>query len=647
MDPEGTPGEGGCSGWFHVEAIVKTRTGDVVSEDEEEDLNDTGIDLVDFIDDTFSSEQAVEETHGALFQAQETQAHAEAVQVLKRKFVGSPQVSPLQDWGPCIDTDLSPRLDAITLDRTNRGAKRRLFAQDSGYGNTQVETATQVEGENGVGGTGGGAGGSSQDSSGIEEGSQESVQGSGNAGDTSQVSHAALTAVLQRSNARAILLAKFKDTYGVSFMELVRVFKSDKTSCTDWVVGAMGVHHSVAEGLKTLIQPHCTYAHMQCLTCTWGVYLLMLVRFKCGKNRLTVTKFLETLLNVGPQQLLLEPPKLRSSAAAIYWYRTGMSNVSEVIGETPEWIARQTLLQHCLEDAVFDLSRMVQWAYDHDMMDESMIAYEYAQLADVDSNAAAFLKSNQQAKYLRDCATMCKHYKRAERQQMTMSQWIKYRCDRTSDGGDWRPIVQFLRYQGVEFVTFLSILKNFLKGIPKHNCIVLYGPANTGKSFFGMSLMKFLEGSIISYVNSTSHFWLQPLSDCKVAMLDDATPHCWNYVDNYLRNALDGNPISIDRKHRSLVQMKCPLLLITSNTNAGTDARWPYLHSRLKVITFPQPFPFDENGNPVYELNDKNWKSFFSRTWCKLDLQEEDETDTDGEPCRPFKCVPGQNTVSV
>ncbi|ABX56094.1 E1 [Macaca fascicularis papillomavirus 8] len=636
MDPEGTIGEGGCSGWFHVEAVVKRRTGDVVSDDEEEDLNDTGIDLVDFIDDTCCSEQTGEEAHGALFQAQETQAHAEAVQVLKRKFVGSPQVSPLQDWGPCVDTDLSPRLDAISLERANRGAKRRLFAQDSGYGNTQVETQpSQVEGQNGGRGIGvGGAGGGSQDSSGIEEGSQESMQGS-------------VTALLQRSNARAILLAKFKETYGVGFMELVRVFKSDKTSCNDWVVGAMGVHHSVAEGLKTLIQPHSTYAHMQFLTCTYGVYLLMLVRWKCSKNRQTVTKCLETLLNVSPQQMLIEPPKLRSTAAAIYWYRTGMSNVSEVIGETPEWIARQTMLQHCLEDAVFDLSRMVQWAYDHEMVDESMIAYEYAQLADIDSNAAAFLKSNQQAKYVKDCATMCRHYKRAEMHQMSMSQWIKFRCDKTADGGDWKPIVQFLRYQGVEFVSFLTILKQFLKGIPKHNCIVLFGPANTGKSYFGMSLMKFLQGSIISYVNSCSHFWLQPLAEGKVAMLDDATPQCWNYMDNYMRNVLDGNPMSIDRKHKSLLQMKCPPLLITSNTNAGTDDRWPYLHSRLKVITFQYPFPFDENGNPVYELNDKNWKSFFSRTWCKLDLQEEDETDNDGEPCRPFKCVPGENTVTI
>lgn len=50
---------------------------------------------------------------------------------------------------------------------------------------------------------------------------------------------------------------------------------------------------------------------------------------------------------------------------------------------------------------------------------------------------------------------------------MSMSQWIKYRCDRVDDGGDWKQIVMFLRYQGVEFMSFLTALKRFLQGIPK------------------------------------------------------------------------------------------------------------------------------------------------------------------------------------
>lgn len=39
-----------------------------------------------------------------------------------------------------------------------------------------------------------------------------------------------------------------------------------------------------------------------------------------------------------------------------------------------------------------------------------------------------------------------------------------------------------------------------------------------------MSFIHFIQGAVISFVNSTSHFWLEPLTDTKVAMLDDATP---------------------------------------------------------------------------------------------------------------------------
>lgn len=159
--------------------------------------------------------------------------------------------------------------------------------------------------------------------------------------------------------------------------------------------------------------------------------------------------------------------------------------------------------------------------------------------------------------------------------------------------------------------------------------------------------MHFLQGAIISYVNSKSHFWLQPLYDAKIAMLDDATSPCWAYIDQYLRNALDGNPISLDVKHKALVQLKCPPLLITSNINAGKDDRWPYLHSRVVVFTFHNEFPFDKNGNPVYGLNDKNWKSFFSRTWCRLNLHEEEDKENDGDAFPAFKCVSGQNTRTL
>ena len=68
-----------------------------------------------------------------------------------------------------------------------------------------------------------------------------------------------------------------------------------------------------------------------------------------------------------------------------------------------------------------------------------------------------------------------------------------------------------------------------------------------------------------------------------------------------------------------------------------------YLHTRVTVLKFLNTFPFDNNGNAVYTLNDENWKNFFSTTWSRLDLEEEEDKEN-GDPMPPFKCVPGENT---
>nr|BBA19840.1 E1 protein [human papillomavirus 52] len=643
-DPEGTEGEReGCTGWFEVEAIIEKQTGDNISEDEDENAYDSGTDLIDFIDDSnINNEQAEHEAARALFNAQEGEDDLHAVSAVKRKFTSSPE-SAGQDG---VDKHGSPRAKHICVNTECVLPKRKpCHVEDSGYGNSEVEAqqmADQVDGQNGDWQS------NSSQSSGV--GASNSDVSCTSIEDNEENSNRTLKSIqniMCENSIKTTVLFKFKETYGVSFMELVRPFKSNRSSCTDWCIIGMGVTPSVAEGLKVLIQPYSIYAHLQCLTCDRGVLILLLIRFKCGKNRLTVSKLMSQLLNIPETHMVIEPPKLRSATCALYWYRTGLSNISEVYGTTPEWIEQQTVLQHSFDNSIFDFGEMVQWAYDHDITDDSDIAYKYAQLADVNSNAAAFLKSNSQAKIVKDCATMCRHYKRAERKHMNIGQWIQYRCDKIDDGGDWRPIVRFLRYQDIEFTAFLDAFKKFLKGIPKKNCLVLYGPANTGKSYFGMSLIRFLSGCVISYVNSKSHFWLQPLTDAKVGMIDDVTPICWTYIDDYMRNALDGNDISVDVKHRALVQIKCPPLILTTNTNAGTDPRWPYLHSRLVVFHFKNPFPFDENGNPIYEINNENWKSFFSRTWCKLDLIQEEDKENDGVDTGTFKCSAGKNTRSI
>ncbi|AXN57282.1 E1 [Macaca mulatta papillomavirus 2] len=640
-DCEGTEEEGtGCNGWFFVEAVVDRTTGDCVSEDEDEDVQDSGLDMVDFIDNSYSSQVEEQAEARQLYNAQELQADVEAVQQLKRKYMCSPYVSPLSTSEPCIDKHLSPRLGAISISQQSRKAKRRLF--DPGDGNTEVE-ATAIEVNRAEGGNQ--ETGANASSSNLNDGGQ--TVGTGAAGTEESAGSQQISALLRCANVRVTLFGVFKDTFGVSFMDLARLFKSDKTACNDWIIAGFGVHHSVTEGFRTLLEPHCEYGHVQWLTCKWGMVVLVLARFKCAKNRTTVAKCMAMLLNIPETQMIIEPPKIRSGAAALYWYRQGLSNVSDVFGDAPEWLVRLTTIEHSMADTQFELSKMVQWAFDNDYTDDSVIAYEYAKEANFDQNAAAFLASNCQARYVKDCGIMCRHYKRAQKMAMSMGEYIEYRCNLVEEEGDWREIVKFLRFQQVDFIAFTAAFKAFLQGIPKKNCILLHGPPDTGKSTFAMSLMKFLGGAVISFVNSTSHFWLQPLTEAKIAMLDDATCQCWNYMDIHMRNALDGNPMCLDRKHKNMIQTKCPPLMITSNIDAGKDDRWRYLHSRLQSFCFPNPFPFDANGNPVYDLSNKNWKSFFKRSWIRLALNDNDNVEDDGDNSSTFRCVPGQNTRTV
>ena len=123
---ENTGTEGtGCSGWFLVEAIVEHTTGQQISEDEDETVEDNGSDMVDFIDDRPITRNSLEAQ--ALLNEQEADAHYAAVQDLKRKYLGSPYVSPLGNIEQSVDCDISPRLDAIKLSKNPKKVKRRLF----------------------------------------------------------------------------------------------------------------------------------------------------------------------------------------------------------------------------------------------------------------------------------------------------------------------------------------------------------------------------------------------------------------------------------------------------------------------------------------------------------------------------------------
>ena len=154
-----------------------------------------------------------------------------------------------------------------------------------------------------------------------------------------------------------------------------------------------------------------------------------------------------------------------------------------------------------------------------------------------------------------------------------------------------------------------------------------------------MSLISTLKGKVLSFANCKSNFWLQPLTETKLALIDDVTFVCWDYIDHYLRNGLDGNYVCFDMKHRAPCQMKFPPLILTSNIDISKEQKYRYLHSRIKCFPFANKFPFDAQNKPQFQLTDQSWKSFFKKLWTQLELSDQEDEGDDGNPQRPFQCT--------
>lgn len=580
--------------------------------DSQEGFEESLSDISDLIDNA----ECVQGNSAELFAQQEAFEFEEHIRTTKRKLNLASR-KPLQ----CLasQSNRSPR----------RAASKRRLLDDSGYDEDFSGKVVQVD-ENGNS-EGYGSLGSQGKRKDITDYFKRTVKGT----DKENVDCRSL---LRSSSHRAAKLAVFKDIFNISLSSLTRPFKNDKTCCRHWVGAMFGAREELMEASKTILQKSCDYIMLLNHTCKFGFLLLYMLEFKNGKSRETVRRLFENLLQLEKEDMFLDPPKLRSLPAATFWWKAGYSRGAYTWGELPDWIARQTLLTHQkAEDEPFDLSRMVQWAYDHDYTDEAIIAYYYARLASEDSNAAAFLRCNNQVKHVKECAQMCRYYKTAEMREMPMGKWIRKCLDSIEGVGDWKQLINFLKYQGINFLSFLACFKDLLHSVPKRNCMVIVGPPNTGKSMFVMSLMRAVKGKVLSFVNSRSHFWLQPLHGAKLAILDDATKCTWQYFDQYLRNGLDGTPVSLDVKHRAPMQICFPPLLITTNIDVMKEPQYSYLHSRLMAFEFPNPFPLDEAGNPALIINELSWKSFLERLWQQLELTDPEEEE-DGEPRSPFRC---------
>lgn len=541
----------------------------------------------------------------ALFNKQLTEDCNSAISELKRKFATSPAQSVLE---------LSPRLQAIVIS-PQRSIKRRLF-DDSGIERDEAEIAVEK----------------------VVDSDKSSTRSTDNWSENLNL--------LNTANYKVVLYTKCKEKFGLSFVELTRSFKSNKTGSDQWIVLAHCIRPELIEACKYQLQTHCDFFQL----IQYDFTILLCIMFKTVKCRETVSKLLCAVMNCSEKQLLLEPPRTRSPPVAMYFYQKSFSNASFKFGDFPEWIKRQTIITH--ESAAvaesFDLSQMIQFCYDNDLLDEPSIAYKYALQADFDPNAAAFLKHNNQAKFVRDACAMVKYYKRQEMRELTISEWIWRCCDDCNEGGDWRVIVQLLKFQTINFISFLTALRYFLKGTPKKNCIVIYGPSDTGKSYFCNSLITFIKGKVISMMNRCSPFWLQPMLDAKMGFLDDCTFVGWQYLDTNMRGALDGNMMCVDAKHKAPTQMRLPPMLVTTNVDVKEEASLKYICSRLQLFHFPNKFPLNEDGTVVYEITNESWKCFFSKFGHQIDLDPRDGSqDESGGSNKAFRCTAGKTFESL
>lgn len=614
MADKGTDEGEGYSGWYIVQ--------------EAECVDDSLDDLEALFDgstqesSSFIDTDEVDQGNSlSLFNEQLFLTDEEQIANLKRKYAATPSKETSLEIA-----SLSPRLQSVSISPQTKSSRRQLF-QDSGIGHeTQDLTPREEAGE-------------------TRETGEKEVECRPVTDPCSDRNRLLDPDLLRSSNLFATCLAKFKEAFGCSFAELTRQFKSDKTCSPHWVVTVFGAPEQTLEAAKITLQQHCEYLQLSESYAGNSKVNLLLLEFKTAKNRDTVRKLLGAILGVEERFMLMEPPKERSVLSALFFYKKVMFKQSGTFffGNLPEWVAKQTLVEHQAASAEqFDLSKMIQWAYDNDYVDESQIAYNYALYAEEDSNAESFLKSNCQAKYVKDCVTMVRLYKRQEMREMSMHQWIRKCCESIDEEGDWKVIANFIRYQEVNLVMLLAALRHMFLGTPKKHCLVIYGPSDTGKSYFCNSLISFVKGKVISFMNSKSQFWLQPLIDAKLGFLDDATTACWQFMDVYMRNALDGNPISLDMKHRAPTQVKLPPLLITTNVDVKNNDSYKFLHSRLQFFHFNNPMPFDSDGNPMFPLTKANWRSFFTRLSKQLGFQEEEDADPD----RTFRCSAGSNSQS-
>lgn len=410
---------------------------------------------------------------------------------------------------------------------------------------------------------------------------------------------------------------------GIKFSNLTRPYNSDRSTSCSWVVFA--VTYNKQEALLQYLKQLYVDCRHSSLTGWYNMYYL-----QCEKprNRQTVHGHFRRM---GCIAVLSNPPEVRNALNSLWWKQ----NSKQIWGQPPEWMI-QNLIRKEENSPLFELSKMVQWALDHNYRDVSTICYEYAKLGFEDKNAELWLKSNSQLHYAKDCAQMVRNYQKAKMMSMTISEFISDR-KRKFPEGDKKNIIILIAFQKNLLYEFISTLRGFLHARIKKCTLCIAGVPDSGKSMLATTLMKFLDGKVLNFMNSKSHFWLQPVTEAKVGLIDDGTLTFWDYADCYLRNAFDGNPLTIDVKFHAPMEIKFPPLIITSNYDIRAEehnGKYKYLTNRVKFINFPKTLPTSRDGNSRIIVKPEDWGDFFSAyaQELDLDLDSEDESDSERAP---------------
>ena len=259
-----------CNEWFvhEAECVDSLQALDEIFEE-----STNGSVISNLIDD---DDQVDQGNSLALFNTQVTQDSDRAIMLLKRKYINSPERTL---------ADLSPQLEAVRIS-PRKPPKKRLFG-DSGVGEDEAENSNEL--------------------SQVEESNTNQVVENG----------ATINDILNCSNKKAVILAKFKESFGVPYGELTRAFKSDRTCHENWIITVYNVNDEVIQGSKIILQQHCEFLQMIAVNFS----ALYLVTFKSAKNRLTICKLMSQILNCSDWQIVCDPPRIRSAPAAFYFYK--------------------------------------------------------------------------------------------------------------------------------------------------------------------------------------------------------------------------------------------------------------------------------------------------------------------------------------